>query len=692
MRVLAVLALLAVLPPAAILASIVAMQSSSGWLVVVVGLAAYYLGLAWLVWSRRTLLATGVRRLRERRAGSDSPGARSAPPARHDGTLTLAELRASTKLSRSTYGLQLLASRATGGTTTLDELRTIATLHGDDPHGRDVELLWPPFSANSALALVDVLVALRDKPVDLSLAIAILERIDPDAGADDQRLDGPRQLRLPTLLLEHGERDRALTMMSRCRVPDMLADQVRADILNPFLTSGDAPADDARITRWLIAANRVIAQGGLEPISLIDTPAHVPFDRLTSSPRSAVTHDDTHPLVSIVMTTFRPGREAISAVRSVLSQSWGKWELLVIDDASGEDYAAILDEIEGMDARISVHRRSHNAGTYVCRNVALDAAHGDLVTVLDADDWMHPRRLELQVVDLLSNPEQLANVSNTLRVTQDLGFLHDRGPGIKLCEPAMMYRRRELIDRVGYYHEARKGADSELRWRINAIQGFPVRHLTALPPLTLQRFDTGSLSGGDFVRGWVHPARVSYRSAWWEWHRQHRQRPDALRLTPGAPSPFPSPAHMSGRPREEHELDRDVVLIVDASDRASAHHRQKTALRLTSELRSLGLTVGIMHVWTMGEIPGGHLIYSPAVQAIINSGQVVEVFAGDELNARLAVALSDAEITVMGALPQAWKQTELVVLSGERRDSPRSAATTHRRLNHAELLRAARKL
>ncbi len=653
--------LLLVLPTAGAIVVGIALLTDVPWLIIGTAALVSYGAVVWLLWLRRSIIANRWR-------STQRPGAsivqqlftpietRIAGLAPDE--LDLADLRISATLARSSQGVEVLARRATKGLYGIDELRSLAR---SEP---GVEMAaWPALANHDTLALSRVLHALREHRDDTVLALLLIRRLQSQGAFE--LLSSHDQLFFVTLLLEAGESAEAARALNSIPVGELLALQLRADLENPFETSGEP--DPERFSAWLATFARIVSRDGLETVEVSATGEHDPFDRLTSTPRTTLSHRPEDPLVTIIMTTFRPGAEALSAVNSVLAQSWSRWELIVIDDASGESADAILDQIAALDDRILVHRRTENRGTYACRNTALDLATGELATVLDADDWMHPRRLELQVRDLQRSPNQMANVTNTLRVTQKLYFLHDRGPGIKLCEPALMYRRQQLLDRVGYYHEARKGADSELRWRIGVVQGFPVRHLKHFPPLTLQRFETGSLSGGDFVRGWVHPARIAYRSAWWSWHQQHRRLPSMLKLKRGATVPFPVPAHMAGTAKDRSTSTLDLVIALDCSNRASLRARQRTLVAVARSAARNGAAVGIAHLWTLAENPGGHLLQSSIVQKLVNSGRVVQVFPDDEVIAGVLLWACDAERSSAGAMFDGWSVDKRTLFS------PRSA-------------------
>src|SRR5690606_6440569 len=157
---------------------------------------------------------------------------------------------------------------------------------------------------------------------------------------------------------------------------------------------------------------------------------------------------------------------------------------------------------------IRLIRSDSNGGTYLRRNDALAQAEGEFVTIHDSDDWMHPRRLEIQVRHLLGRPELLANMSRSARVTPTLRFAQPRGTMLRLTEASLMFRRRSTLARVGYFDPVRKGADSGYRRRLEAEIGRPVPVVDVDAPLILARYTPESLSGAELRDGWTHPARV----------------------------------------------------------------------------------------------------------------------------------------------------------------------------------------
>jgi glycosyltransferase involved in cell wall biosynthesis len=97
------------------------------------------------------------------------------------------------------------------------------------------------------------------------------------------------------------------------------------------------------------------------------------------------------------------------AIRSVLAQTETNFELIVIDDASTDDSAAIVSAIR--DPRIRFRRSATPLNAAGARNLALAEAAGEFVAFLDADDLAQPARFGRQIELLRARPEILVTGS-----------------------------------------------------------------------------------------------------------------------------------------------------------------------------------------------------------------------------------------------------------------------------------------
>jgi len=111
------------------------------------------------------------------------------------------------------------------------------------------------------------------------------------------------------------------------------------------------------------------------------------------------------PLVSVIMPCYNYEKYVKDAIQSVLSQTFKDFELIVVDDCSTDHSLDVIIEESAKDNRIGVVRQLQNMGVHIARNTGINAARGDLVTVLDADDMFVPNRLERQVVQFLEDKD-----------------------------------------------------------------------------------------------------------------------------------------------------------------------------------------------------------------------------------------------------------------------------------------------
>ncbi len=98
--------------------------------------------------------------------------------------------------------------------------------------------------------------------------------------------------------------------------------------------------------------------------------------------------------VSVVVPCFNAADFVEAAVRSVLSQTLADLECLVIDDCSTDSTPALLARLAADDPRVRVVTLPDNAGPSAARNAGIDAARGEWIALLDADDAYLPHRLE----------------------------------------------------------------------------------------------------------------------------------------------------------------------------------------------------------------------------------------------------------------------------------------------------------
>ena len=170
------------------------------------------------------------------------------------------------------------------------------------------------------------------------------------------------------------------------------------------------------------------------------------------------------PPVSVYMPAYNVARFVRQAVESILAQSFGDFEFIIIDDGSKDDTLEVLQELAARDARIRLVSRP-NAGVSATANEAIGLARGEFVARLDGDDVALPDRLEKQVAWLRAHPDCVAVGSNVLMMDEeglplyvmpDLQFGHDKieaglwRAGWPILQPVSTFRRDALLAVGGY--------------------------------------------------------------------------------------------------------------------------------------------------------------------------------------------------------------------------------------------------
>jgi glycosyltransferase involved in cell wall biosynthesis len=108
--------------------------------------------------------------------------------------------------------------------------------------------------------------------------------------------------------------------------------------------------------------------------------------------------------VSVLMPAFNAAPTLAEAVESILRQTWRDFELIVVDDASTDETAAMLRAYAKQDDRIVLLHNESNQGYTVALNRGLALARGRYIARQDADDISLPERLARQVEYLEAHP------------------------------------------------------------------------------------------------------------------------------------------------------------------------------------------------------------------------------------------------------------------------------------------------
>lgn len=98
------------------------------------------------------------------------------------------------------------------------------------------------------------------------------------------------------------------------------------------------------------------------------------------------------PLISVIMPVYNTEKYIHRAVDSILAQTFGDFELLLVNDGSTDASGAICEEYAANDSRVRVFHKA-NGGISSARNHGLDHARGEWITIVDSDDYALPELL-----------------------------------------------------------------------------------------------------------------------------------------------------------------------------------------------------------------------------------------------------------------------------------------------------------
>ena len=110
------------------------------------------------------------------------------------------------------------------------------------------------------------------------------------------------------------------------------------------------------------------------------------------------------PRVSVIIPTYNRADKLPRSIDSVLAQTLEDFELLVVDDGSTDETAAVVTGYD--DPRVEYIPHEVNQGASAARNTGIDHAEGDYIALLDSDDEFMPRKLERQVELLDSRSDE----------------------------------------------------------------------------------------------------------------------------------------------------------------------------------------------------------------------------------------------------------------------------------------------
>ena len=190
-----------------------------------------------------------------------------------------------------------------------------------------------------------------------------------------------------------------------------------------------------------------------------------------------------HPRVSVALPVHNCERYVAEAIESILAQTFTDYEFLIVDDGSTDGTLPILHRFAARDCRVRLISRP-NTGIVGALNEMLSLARADLVARMDADDIALPVRFERQVRYLDEHPECVMVGSRVIIIDPDGDELTEMGDALSheqivtdllnykgqmVYHPAVIYRRKAVLDLGGYRPECREAEDLDLFLRLAEI-------------------------------------------------------------------------------------------------------------------------------------------------------------------------------------------------------------------------------
>lgn len=154
------------------------------------------------------------------------------------------------------------------------------------------------------------------------------------------------------------------------------------------------------------------------------------------------------PLFSIIVPIYNCASYLERCINSILNQTYGNYELLLVNDGSSDSSGSICERFAASDRRIKVFHKK-NGGVSSARNLGLDHMSGEWVVFCDADDWVQPFWLSTYV----------ENLGNLDMVCQGMNFISsDNSRELNCIEygvdfigsPSLLLEKLFYIRQVGY--------------------------------------------------------------------------------------------------------------------------------------------------------------------------------------------------------------------------------------------------
>lgn len=178
------------------------------------------------------------------------------------------------------------------------------------------------------------------------------------------------------------------------------------------------------------------------------------------------------PSISVIIPTYNRATLVTDAIDTVLGQTYLPSEIIVVDDGSTDETPDVLSTYR---EHITVIRQP-NQGVSAARNRGIRAASGELIALLDSDDYWLPSKLATQVSYFRDHPDidicqtEETWIRNGLRVNPKRrhqkygGMIFEKSLPLCLISPSAVMMRKSLFGRVGLFDESLPACEDYDLW------------------------------------------------------------------------------------------------------------------------------------------------------------------------------------------------------------------------------------
>ncbi len=399
-------------------------------------------------------------------------------------------------------------------------------------------------------------------------------------------------------------------------------------LANTYTTSS-APAANSDDRQRLALLNKIYENAGLATLVLKDESKPLALSNISGRATPTVSKED-QPKITVLIPAYCCCDTLEHAVESLLAQSWQNLEIIIVDDQSPDATFELARRLAAEHPQVIALRQEQNSGSYAARNLALQHATGEYITVHDADDWSHPQKLEQQFIHLKKKRTQ-ANISDWVRCLPHLYFKGGARIGkIKVIRNhSSLLVSRKLLLTLGGWDEVRISADVELIKRLEAslgISALPRAHVGIPLAFALEQDTSLTRQGPTHVFTLTHGIRRDYHESARYWRETQGASAGWKHQSSSGQRDFPAPDLMLKDRAAEQVL--DLLVIMDFGIEGGAYVSTKNYIDAAV---SMGLRVGVFH-WRRYDLNPTRAP-APEILELLQSGKIFRVSPSEKVTA-----------------------------------------------------------